>query len=49
MASHRRSGVSRFLKGSVAEEVERATTRPVLLLPWEEETGDEAALMPATV
>ena len=50
MASHRRSGVRRFLKGSVAEEVERATTRPVLLLPWEEdEAGVEAALATAPV
>ena len=34
MATHRRTGVRRFLKGSVAERVERATTIPVLLVRY---------------
>ena len=36
LATHRRTGVSRFLKGSVAERVERATTIPVLLVRYGE-------------
>jgi nucleotide-binding universal stress UspA family protein len=32
MATHRRSGLQRLLKGSVAEQVERTTTIPVLLV-----------------
>lgn len=39
MATHRRTGVRRFLKGSVAERVERATTIPVLLVRY----GERAA------
>lgn len=34
MATHRRAGLSRVLKGSVAERVERATTVPVVLVPY---------------
>lgn len=34
MATHRRAGVSRLVKGSVAERVERATTVPVVLVPY---------------
>jgi len=34
MATHRRTGVRRFLKGSVAERVERATSTPVLLVRY---------------
>ncbi|MBI1962875.1 MAG: universal stress protein [Candidatus Rokubacteria bacterium] len=36
MATHQRSGVGRVLKGSVAERVERATTVPVVLVPYGE-------------
>ena len=36
MATHQRSGVSRVLKGSVAERVERAATVPVVLVPYGE-------------
>jgi CBS domain-containing protein len=32
MASHRRSGIERLVKGSVAERVERATSVPVMLV-----------------
>ena len=34
MATHRRAGVARLVKGSVAERVERATTVPVILVPY---------------
>ena len=34
MATHRRAGVARLVKGSVAERVERATTVPVVLVPY---------------
>ena len=34
MATHRRAGVTRLVKGSVAERVERATTVPVILVPY---------------
>ena len=34
MATHRRVGLTRVLKGSVAERVERATTVPVILVPY---------------
>jgi nucleotide-binding universal stress UspA family protein len=40
MATHRRRGVRRFVAGSVAEAVERATSLPVLLVRY----GDEASL-----
>jgi hypothetical protein len=33
VATHRRAGVARLVKGSVAERVERATTVPVVLVP----------------
>lgn len=36
MATHRRSGLSRVMKGSVAEEVERATRIPVILVRYGE-------------
>lgn len=36
LATHRRTGVSRLLKGSVAEQVERATAIPVLLVRYAE-------------
>lgn len=36
LATHRRTGVSRLLKGSVAEQVERATAIPVLLVRYGE-------------
>ncbi len=36
MATHRRVGMSRLVKGSVAERVERATTVPVVLVPYGE-------------
>jgi CBS domain-containing protein/nucleotide-binding universal stress UspA family protein len=35
MATHRRTGVRRLIQGSIAEDIERATTRPVLLVPYE--------------
>ncbi len=34
MASHRRKGIARFVRGSVAERVERATTIPVALVQY---------------
>jgi nucleotide-binding universal stress UspA family protein len=36
MAAHRRAGVARLVKGSVAERVERATTVPLVLVPYGE-------------
>lgn len=36
MATHRRTGVRRLVRGSVAEKVERATTIPVLLVHYGE-------------
>ena len=36
MATHRRAGIARLVKGSVAERVERATTVPVVLVPYGE-------------
>ena len=36
MATHRRTGLARMLKSSVAERVERATTVPVILVPYGE-------------
>lgn len=38
MASHRRTGFSRIVKGSVAERVERATTTPVILVQYGEQS-----------
>ena len=35
MASHRRRGVGRLVKGSVAARVQHATTIPLLLVPYE--------------
>jgi acetoin utilization protein AcuB len=34
MATHRRTGIARIVKGSVAEHVERATTIPVMLVQY---------------
>ena len=34
MATHRRTGIARILKGSVAERVERRTTVPVMLVQY---------------
>lgn len=34
MATHRRTGIARILKGSVAERVERTTTVPVMLVQY---------------
>lgn len=34
MASHRRTGIARIVKGSVAEHVERTTTIPVMLVQY---------------
>jgi acetoin utilization protein AcuB len=34
MATHRRTGLARIVKGSVAEHVERTTTIPVMLAPY---------------
>jgi acetoin utilization protein AcuB len=36
MATHRRSGLARVVKGSIAEEVERSTAVPVLLVQYGE-------------
>ncbi len=36
MASHRRKGIARFVRGSVAERVERATAVPVTLVQYGE-------------
>jgi acetoin utilization protein AcuB len=41
MATHRRTGMRRLLQGSVAEDVERATKLPVLLVPYDDESGDD--------
>jgi len=45
MATHRRTGVRRLLYGSIAEEVERATTLPVLLVPYDIDAGGDEALV----
>jgi nucleotide-binding universal stress UspA family protein len=37
MATHKRTGVSRLIHGSVAEDVERTTKLPVLLVPYDGE------------
>lgn len=37
MATHARSGFDRFLLGSVAQDVLKATTTPMLLVPFEED------------
>jgi hypothetical protein len=34
MATHRRTGIARIVKGSVAERVERTTTIPVMLVQY---------------
>jgi nucleotide-binding universal stress UspA family protein len=34
MATHRRRGLDRALKGSVAETVERVSAIPVMLVPY---------------
>jgi nucleotide-binding universal stress UspA family protein len=34
MATHRRTGLARIVKGSVAERVERTTTVPVMLVQY---------------
>jgi nucleotide-binding universal stress UspA family protein len=34
MASHRRRGLDRVLRGSVAETVERVSAVPVVLVPY---------------
>jgi nucleotide-binding universal stress UspA family protein len=34
MATHRRTGLARIVKGSVAEHVERTTTIPVMLVQY---------------
>jgi len=34
MATHRRTGIARIVKGSVAERVERTTTIPVMLAQY---------------
>jgi nucleotide-binding universal stress UspA family protein len=34
MATHRRTGIARIVKGSVAERVERTTTVPVMLVQY---------------
>lgn len=39
LATHRRTGVGRLLKGSVAEQVERTTTIPVLLVRYGEQVA----------
>jgi nucleotide-binding universal stress UspA family protein/predicted transcriptional regulator len=43
MATHRRRGLDRALKGSVAETVERASAIPVVLVPYGPEPGTEGA------
>jgi nucleotide-binding universal stress UspA family protein len=47
MGTHRRSGLSRMIKGSVAETVAAATNRPVILVKgevqaWQEELAEAA-------
>ena len=42
MATHRRTGVRRLVQGSTAEDVERATQLPVLLVPYDAEHGERA-------
>ena len=36
MATHRRTGLARLVRRGVAERVERATTVPVILVPYDE-------------
>jgi len=43
MATHRRKGATRLIAGSVAETVERQTTRPVLLVRYGQADGSEVA------
>lgn len=43
MATHRRRGLDRALRGSVAETVERASAIPVVLVPYGPEAGREGA------
>ena len=45
MASHRRTGVRRLVQGSIAEAVERATTLPVLLVPYDDDIDSETNVM----
>jgi CBS domain-containing protein/nucleotide-binding universal stress UspA family protein len=48
MATHRRTGVQRLLRGSVAEDVERQTTRPVLLVPYDDDSAPDATAVLTT-
>jgi len=43
MATHRRKGPARLITGSVAETVERRTTRPVLLVRYGHAAGSTVA------
>lgn len=43
MATHRRKGAARLIAGSVAETVERQTTRPVLLVCYGHAGASEIA------
>jgi nucleotide-binding universal stress UspA family protein len=43
MGTHRRSGLSRMIKGSVAETVAAATNRPVILVKGSVEAREELA------
>lgn len=43
MATHRRKGAARLIAGSVAETVERQTTRPVLLVRYGHSGGSDVA------
>jgi nucleotide-binding universal stress UspA family protein len=49
MATHGRSGLNRFLLGSVAEKVLRATANPLLLVRATEETKAAGEMRPTTV
>jgi acetoin utilization protein AcuB len=48
MATHRRTGMRRMLQGSVAEDVERATKLPVLLVAYDDDTAGNDVLAFAT-
>jgi len=41
LASHGRSGLGRLVQGSVAEEVARRSSRPLLLIHGHAEEGDQ--------
>jgi nucleotide-binding universal stress UspA family protein len=49
MATHGRSGIKRWLLGSVAEKVQRGANNPVLLVRADEKAGTEGELTPSRI